>query len=181
MRRNRLFFAAIAFAFLCRTPLAQAGPPPGGWGAIRGINLGTSAAWVGGGRLENAFAPGLDLTFFQRIHTPLFFWVSTGARIWTAGGDTGVIPYVETGLSMMFLTAGVGTGAGFGAENTVPTWSVHLMLGVPIPVWAPIMGHLLFIEPYYRPTFNVSHDSFPTSHEVGILLKWFFMLSPRAE
>ncbi len=148
-------------------------PPPGGWGTTRGLTIGPSMAWVGGKEMENTFAPGLELTYFHRINTPLFAWISPGARLWIADGGTGVIPYIEAGLSFLFFNAGVGYGMGFLTPN-VPAHSVHGFFGVAIPIWTPKKGHLLYVEPYYRPTWNVSTGDDTAGHELGMMIKWLF-------
>ena len=84
MRRPATIPAAIlaTAVLLAAFEVCAGAPPPGGWGTTRGLTIGPSVAWVGGKEMENAFAPGLDLTYFHRINTPLFVWISPGARLW---------------------------------------------------------------------------------------------------
>ena len=155
---------------------AMAGaPPPGGWGTINGVNLGVTGAWVGKGELKHAVSPGLDLTYFHRIHTPLYYWISTGARVWTTCCRTGVIPYLETGLSFLVFNLGVGYGPGLASEY-IPRHSVNILISIAAPVWTHKRGRLFYLEPYYRPTWDVSGDDSPAAHEVGLMLKWLFMI-----
>ena len=157
-------------------PAAPGGPPPPGpWEPENGLTLGPSAAWVGGGELGHAFAAGGELTYYHVINTPLAFWLSGGARLWTDGDETPVLPYGEVGLSFMLLVVGAGYSAGLGSEQ-VPTHAVHGFFGLAIPLWFPVPGQFMYIEPYYRPAWDVSGEGHPASHELGLMLKWFFDL-----
>ena len=69
--------------------------------------------------------------------------------------------------------AGVGYGMGFLTPN-VPAHSVHGFFGVAIPIWTPKKGHLLYVEPYYRPTWDVSDNDGAVGHELGMMIKWLF-------
>ncbi len=159
--------------FLTALEVCAIVPPPGGWGTKSGLTLGPSVAWVGGKEMDNAFAPGLELTYFHKINTPLFAWISPGARLWIADGGTGVIPYIEAGLSFLFFNAGVGYGMGFRSKN-VPSHSINAFFGVAIPIWTPKKGRLFYIEPYYRPTWNISDKDAAAGHELGMMFKWLF-------
>ncbi len=175
MRRPATISAAIlaTTVLLVALEVCAGAPPPGGWGTTRGLTIGPSVAWVGGKEMENAFAPGLDLTYFHRINTPLFAWISPGARLWIVDGETGVIPYIEAGLGFLFFNAGVGYGMGFDPK-TVPAHSVHGFFGVAIPIWTPKKGYLFYVEPYYRPTWDVSDNDGAVGHELGMMIKWLF-------
>ena len=162
---------------LIAAPSAKADKPPtGGWGANTGLNIGSSFAWVGGKNAKNAFAPGADVTYALRLNTPLFWWISAGTRLWTNKETPGILPYMETGFSFLFFNLGAGYAQGFGIN--VPKHSIHGFAGLAIPTWAPQKGHLLFIEPYWRPTFDITPNGHPATHELGVLIKWFFMISP---
>lgn len=155
-------------------------PPPGGWAPSNGISMGISGAYVNGGRINNGFCPALDFTFFQKIHRPIFWWGSLGTRFWLSQKGNGIIPYVETGLSIMILNIGVGYGPGAGS-SWVPKHSIHMFTGINIPVYVPKKGRLFYVEPYYRPTFPINEDQFPTAHEVGVMVKWLFSIRPKYE
>jgi hypothetical protein len=171
--------SAAAVLLVCATvaapvPAMAVTPPPGGWGPIGGVTAGASLSWVGGGDLGDAFGPGLELTYAHKLNTPLFFWVSGGVKLWTGQGEAGVIPYVETGLSFLILVVGAGYGPGL-ASDLAPAHGVNAFVGLAVPVWTPSKGHLLYLEPYYRPIWDVSPGGAPVSHEVGLMIKWFFM------
>lgn len=150
-------------------------PPPGPWRPTNGLTLGPSAAWVGGGELGHAFAAGGELSYYHVLHTPLALWISGGARLWTDGDQTPVLPYGEAGLSFMIAVIGAGYSAGLGSDQ-VPEHAVHAFVGAAIPLWFPVPGQFLYVEPYYRPTWDVTGEGRPVSHELGLMLKWFFEL-----
>lgn len=150
-------------------------PPPGPWTPSNGLTLGPSAAWVGGGELGNAFSVGGELTYYHVINTPLALWISGGARLWTDGDQTPVLPYGEAGLSFMLLVVGAGYSAGLGSDQ-VPSHAVQGFVGLAIPLWFPVPGQFMYIEPYYRPAWDVAGEDHPASHELGLMLKWFFDL-----
>jgi len=152
-------------------------PPPGPWAPHNGLTLGPSLGWVGGGELESAFAAGGELTYYHVLHTPLAVWVSGGARLWTDGAETPVLPYGEAGLSFMLAVVGAGYSAGLGSDQ-VADHAVHAFVGVAIPLWFPVPRQFLYLEPYYRPSWDVSGEGRPASHELGLMLKWFFELGP---
>jgi hypothetical protein len=171
--------AAAGLALLLLGASARAAPegppPPGGWDPLNGVTFGPAAAWVGGGPLGNAFATGFELTYFQLIHTPLSIWASAGARLWTDGDQTPVLPYGEIGLSFAILVLGAGYTAGLNSDD-VPDHGVHGFFGLAIPIWIPARGHFLYVEPYYRPTWDVTGEGRDTSHELGAMLKWFIAI-----
>ena len=172
--------AALAAILLFTVDCAAWTPPPFGWKPDSGINLGVTGAWVGAGEMGNAGSAGAELTYFHRINAPLYYWLSAGARVWTDGDETGVIPYVETGLSMLYFNLGAGYGPGL-ASAEIPSHTVNLFVGIAVPIWAPRRGRLFFVEPYYRPAWDVSGGSAPASHEVGLMLKWLFTIGSTGE
>jgi len=175
IRFTSLLLCAI---ILTAAPSTKAGKPPtGGWGANTGLSTGSSFAWMGGKNTKNTFAPGADITYALRLNTPLFWWISAGTRLcWTNKNTPQILPYAETGFSFLFFNLGAGYAPGF--SNNVPKHSIHGFAGLAIPIWAPQKGHLLFVEPYWRPTFDVTVNEYPITHELGVLIKWFFMISP---
>jgi len=143
-----------------------------GLGPKSGITLGPSAGWVDGGPVESGFATGLDLTYFHEVKTPVFFWISGGARLWKDSGTSLVIPYAEAGVGLLLVNVGAGWNMGLNGDGD-PWHAVNLFVGFNAPLWTPAKGHLLYIEPYYRPQWIVSGGR-GASHEVGALLKWCF-------
>ncbi len=145
------------------------------WGPTNGISLGPFAGWVGGNTdgntVESGVATGLDFTYFHKIVFPLYFFASTGARIWIEDGEVPVIPYVEAGLSVLLISTGVGYGIMLNSKDRLGH-TLHLFIGVSIPLWSPSKYQLFYVEPYYKPTWDLSSDDRALSHEVGGLIKW---------
>lgn len=157
---------------------APAGPPPGGgYDGVSGANLGFSTGYVGGG-FPHAFAGSLDLTWWRRVHLPLFFWASAGGRVWTDLDATALIPYAEVGLSFLYLDLGAGYGPGF-LSDQASAHGVHLYVGLALPLWHASHGVLLFAAPYYRPTWDVAAGDHPVFHEAGLALKLLIQTSPK--
>jgi len=151
-------------------------PPPAGWVPENGLTFGPSIAAVRAPRLGWATAPGAELTYFHRIHTPLYFWLSAGARLFADADGVSGFPYAETGLSLLFLDLGIGYGRGIGDERA-PRDTIHGFIGLAIPVFTPGRGNLLYVEPYYRPVGALTPERFAV-HEFGLMLKWLWMLRP---
>jgi hypothetical protein len=156
---------------------APDGPPPGGgYDGVSGVNLGCSTGYVGGG-FPHAFAGSLELTWWRRVHLPIFFWASAGGRVWTDLEIAALIPYAEIGLSVLYLDLGAGYGPGLLAEEA-PDHGVHLYAGLAIPLWHASHGVLLYAAPYYRPTWDVADGDHPVFHEAGLALKLLIQTSP---
>ena len=130
--------------------------------------------------MDHAVGYGPELTYFHRLKPPLYGWAGGGARFWTSQNDTGVLPYVETGMSFLIGTLGMGYAPGFLSDD-VPDHSLHLFVGINVPLWRPKRGRLLYAMPYYRPVFPVGDSQFPIAHELGVLIKWSFTMLKRAE
>jgi hypothetical protein len=171
---------AVGLALLLWADSAEAapsGPPPQGpWDPLSGLTFGPTFGWVGGGELHSAFAAGAELSYSHVLHTPLALWVTGGFRLWTDGDQTPALPYGEAGLAFGILVAGAGYSAGLNSDD-VPAHAVHVFVGLAIPLWSPGAGHILYMEPYYRPAFDVSGEGRETAHELGLMLKWYFALA----
>ncbi|MCP4603353.1 MAG: hypothetical protein GY847_23030 [Proteobacteria bacterium] len=141
------------------------------WGPRNGFTVGPSAAWVHGDPIDNGVATGLDISYFHRIAFPLYFWVSVGTRAWIDNGNIPILPYAETGLSVLVLNTGIGYAAGFNTDNS-PTHNINIFVGLNAPIWSPAKGQLFYFEPYYRPTWNLSDSNRTVIHEVGGIVKW---------
>jgi hypothetical protein len=159
--------------FLCASSPKADEADSEAYGPVSGITVGPSAGWVGGGPVDSGLAAGLDLTYFHKIKPPLFFWISGGARLWKEGEVSLVMPYAETGLGLLLINVGAGWCVGMNGDGS-PWHAINLFVGLNAPIWSPAKGHLLYLEPYYRPTWNVSDEGGGASHEVGALLKWCF-------
>ncbi|MCP4679046.1 MAG: hypothetical protein GY854_26865 [Deltaproteobacteria bacterium] len=175
MRANnptKLSMAAMTFVVfvICSGPSAASELLPEGWGPTNGITLGPSAGWVGGGPVESATAVGLEASYFHQIVFPLYFWVSGGGRLWIEDNNLPVLPYIETGLGILLLNLGVGYSIGLNTPGS-PSHNIHVFVGLNAPIWSPAKLHVFFIEPYYRPSWNISGGG-QVSHEVGGILKW---------
>ena len=171
--------AAIAalLAVALWAPASGAGaPPPAGWHPEDGLSFGPSMDAVHAPRLGWAAAPGAELTYFHRLHTPLYFWLSAGARLFADRDGVAGLPYAETGLSFLVLNLGLGYGRGIG-DDRVPQDTLHGFVGLAIPLYTPRRGHILYVEPYYRPTGALTPERFAV-HEFGVMLKWLWMLRP---
>jgi hypothetical protein len=184
-RRNTIAALATCLCVLCIAGPAHAGapggpPPQGPWDPRHGLTLGPSLAWVGGGELGDAFSAGVELSYYHVVHTPLALWISAGARLWTNGDETPVLPYGEVGIALLVVVAGAGYSAGLGSD-AAPAHAVHGFFGLALPLWTPKNGHLLYLEPYYRPCWDVSGAGQPPRHELGVMLKWFFALGSDAK
>jgi hypothetical protein len=156
---------------------APQGPPPGGgWNPKGGIAVGPSLGYAGG-RFPHSFAGGAEVSFSWRLNMPLFWWISGGARTWIAADEKTAIPYLETGLSLLYLVLGAGYGAGL-PSGPAPAHCLHGHAGLSFPLWSPAHGKLLHAGPYYRPVWDVSGPARPACHEVGLMIKWWVQLSP---
>lgn len=144
---------------------AAAAPPMMG-GPVRipnAVALGTGVAdRVVGGSGRVAFP--LELTL-----TPMRFWTASGGLVFSGGGvDHG---YLEVGV---WLGVSLAAGAGFGAydspQGRKEGGTLHLFVGVPIPLTDQIMEKKWFpyLEPYYRPSWGIWPG---TVHEFGLMLK----------
>ena len=168
---------AALFAASAWSPAAQAGtPPPGGWDPANGLTFGPSMGAVSAPHLGWAAAPGAELTYFHRINTPLYFWISAGARLFADREGIACLPYAETGLAILFFDLGIGYGRGIG-DARAPRDALHGFVGLAIPLFSPGRGDLLYVEPYYRPTSALSPER-SAIHEFGVMLKWLWMLKP---
>ncbi len=143
------------------------------WGPRNGITLGPSVGWITGDPVENGVSTGIDLSYFHRITLPLFFWVSGGARVWIDKPNLPVLPYVETGLSILILSVGAGWNMGLNSGNN-PWHGINMFVGLNAPIGSPAKGHSFYVTPYYRPTWDVSSDDGTVTHEIGALVKWCF-------
>ena len=167
----------VIFLFVLHASPAEAKKPGSeALGPANGITVGPSAGWVEGGPIDNGLAAGVDLTYFHKIKTPVFFWISGGARMWKDKEVSRFMPYAESGIGLLFLN--VGAGWGLGVNGPAAPWhAINLFVGINVPIWIPAKGHLLYFEPYYRPTWKVSQKGDGDGgaiHEVGALLKWCF-------
>jgi len=173
--RRTLISALLAAALLAAVPIAGA-PPPAGWHPEDGLTFGPSIGAVRAPHLGWAAAPGAELTYFHRLHTPLYLWISAGARLFADRDGVAGLPYAEIGLSFLVFNLGVGYGRGIG-DDRAPRDTIHGFVGVAIPLYTPRRGNILYIEPYYRPTGALTPDTYPV-HEFGAMLKWLWMLRP---
>ena len=143
------------------------------WGPVNGISIGPSAGWVGGNSIYNSFATGVEISYYHQITFPLYFWASLGARIWMSEEQMPILPYVETGLSVLLISAGAGYSTGLSKDNEMVHY-INAFVGINVPIWSPAKRHLIYFLPYYRPTWNVSSDNAHVSHEIGGFIKWIF-------
>jgi hypothetical protein len=168
--------AALVAIALATCSAGAIEPPPAGWVPEDGLTFGPSIAAVRAPRLGWATAPGAELTYFHRINTPLNFWISAGARLFTDADGVSGFPYAETGLSLLIVNLGIGYGRGFG-DARAPRDTIHGFIGVAIPIFTPSRGNLLYVEPYYRPVGALTPERFAV-HEFGLMIKWLWMLRP---
>ena len=99
----------------------------------------------------------------------------------------------------VYMTLGAGIGYRFGDEQydreagSGAAW--HLFIGLPVPilgfpgrksifVWSGyshggMSPGVLYVEPYYRPQFGMSRNTGGTTHEIGLMVKTTFSISPR--
>jgi hypothetical protein len=168
-----IFIAILTIQFVRIDIVSARVHSGGGWRSSSGITIGLFPAYVASGKMGNAFAAGVDLSYFHKIHAPVYFWISPGAKIYTKTDDTGLIPYVEAGLSALMLSVGAGYGRGFLSSN-IPVNSINIFAAINIPIWVPKKGRLLYGSVYYRPVFAIKQEDFPVSHETGIMIKWLF-------
>ncbi len=140
-------------------------------GPKNGITLGPSMGWVGGEPIESGISTGLDISYFHRIVFPLYFWVSGGARAWIDNGEMPILPYVETGFGVVVLNAGVGYGPGVNTGSEI-SHNINIFVGLNAPIWSPKKGQMFYVEPYYRPTWNLLEGGNTISHEIGGTIKW---------
>jgi hypothetical protein len=168
--------AALLALALATSAAVAIEPPPAGWDPRDGLTFGPSIAAVRAPRLGWATAPGAELTYFHRINTPLYFWLSAGARLFADPDRVSGLPYAETGLSFLILDIGFGYGRGIG-DGRAPRDTIHGFIGLAIPIFMPGPGNLLFVEPYYRPIGALTPERFAV-HEFGLMIKWLWMLRP---
>lgn len=168
--------ALLCAVVLCADASFAGAPPPAGWHPDDALAFGPSIGAVLAPDLGWAVAPGAELTYSHRLHTPLYFWLSAGARLFADSEDVSCFPYAEAGLSFLVFTVGLGYGHGFG-DDRAPRDELHGFVGVSIPLYTPRRGRLLFVEPYYRPTGALTPARYAV-HELGAMLKWLWMLRP---
>lgn len=174
---KRIIVVIVSFAvfgaslFASRSARLDVGPED--WGPVNGIAIGPSAGWVDEKDFGNSFAAGLDFAYYHQITFPLYFWASTGVRMWLNDQQTPVFPYIETGLSVLLISAGAGYALGLNRKGDAVHY-VNAFVAVNIPIWSPAKRHLFYISPYYRPTWDVSSDRGNVSSEIGGLIKWTF-------
>ncbi len=168
--------AALLAATLWARTAGTVEPPPAGWHPENGLSFGPTMGAVRAQRLGWAAAPGAELTYFHRLHTPLYFWFSAGARLFADRDGVAGLPYAEAGLSLLFLNLGFGYGRGVG-DDRAPRDTLHGFVGLAIPLYTPRRGHLLYVEPYYRPGGALTPERF-AFYELGVMVKWLWMLRP---
>jgi hypothetical protein len=168
--------AALLAVALHATAAGAVVPPLAGWHPGNAITFGPSMGAARAPRLGWVAVPGAELTYLHSVHTPLYFWLSAGARLFADREGVAGLPYVEAGLALLFVNLGIGYGRGLG-DDRAPRDTINGFVGLAIPLYEPRRGHLLFLEPYYRPTGALTPDRYAI-HEFGVALKWLWMLSP---
>jgi hypothetical protein len=141
--------AAVFFSVLLTAPAAWA----------EGFTIGPSLATFnsGGGSVY-----GVDATVILGKDAPAG-WLSGGLR--GTGGSSGnrYMPYIEVGRWFLF---NFGLGATFAASGGHDTAALgHAFIGLPIGM------PLIYVEPYWRPTYGAVFDPAGWYHELGILIK----------
>jgi len=117
----------------------------------------------------------IDLTGAYKI-----LWLSVGLRSAFQPESTHLLPYIEAGVWYgvnIGLDYFVGMTSGGDNAPRVPLHNLHLMVGVPIPLWSKRETsslNIVFVEPYYRPGWGSGGGAQSFSHEVGVLFKWVF-------
>ena len=125
---------------------------------------------------SGGLAVPLELTL-----VPLPLLTTSGGLVFSgAGVDHG---YLEVGISV--LVASVAAGAGFGAYDSAQGrkegGTLHLFVGIPVPLRDPITAvgrespgkWFPYVEPYYRPSWGPWPG---TVHEVGLMMKISYAL-----
>jgi hypothetical protein len=113
--------------------------------------------------------------------TPLPVLTASGGLVFSSGGvDHG---YLEAGLFLFVVS--VAAGAGFGAYDSAQGrregGTLHLFVGVPVPLRDPVTAvgresrgtWFPYVEPYYRPSWGPWPG---TVHEVGLMMKISYAL-----
>jgi hypothetical protein len=164
----KIFIAVLGFELLLARG-AAAGPPDPTGDVPTSLALGAGVAdriVSGTGRV--AFPLELTLT-----PAPIFF-TSLGLVFSGSGVDHG---YLEVGVWLIAsVAAGVGYGAYDSAQGRKEGGTVHIFVGLPIPLDLEGIGKhqwLPYLEPYYRPSWGPWPG---TVHEIGLMLKisyWF--------
>lgn len=149
-------------------------PPQGGWKAGNGLSLGISLAYVYGGGMTHAFAPGLEMSFFKKIRSPITWWGTVGGKMMIAD-NTIANPFVETGINLLVFN--IGMGYVLGIPSTFGRHHMNLFFGCSLPVYTPKRGRLLYIQFYYRPILTFPPSQYPLSHEMGIMFKWLIVFN----
>lgn len=150
----------------------RAGGPRPDWGPELGVTVGPAVGYASF-KDKQGVAPGVDASFYHVIRIPFYFWVSAGGRMIFEGDRTPVMPYVETGFGIVLINVGVGYSPALNYGSVVPHF-VQLFLGINAPIWSPKKQHLIYIEPYYRPAWEVSGVLSGTRHEVGGQIRWMW-------
>ena len=88
--------------------------------------------------------------------------------------NTAFIPYTEAGFSLLVFNF----GAGYGPVIDESFYQqANLFAGLAAPVIHYSRARIFFIQLYYRPIFNFTKNDLWMSNEVGLLLKWLFIVN----
>lgn len=137
------------------------------------IAIGPSFAYVSGAPAGEGWAYGIDATLVNECRLlRTVCWASVGIRGVDGKNDDFYLPYVEAGVWLGVLNAGIGYTrlAGSNAEKKD---FMHAFLGVPILLSGMDASDTpgFFLEPYYRPMYGVGGND-TRMREYGILIKF---------
>ncbi|MBM4361700.1 MAG: hypothetical protein FJ104_03390 [Deltaproteobacteria bacterium] len=125
-----------------------------------GVGVSVAHAWVPQG--GSAFVHGVDAAYLiERLA-----WVGGGVRVVEVPAPLGreVLPYLEGGVALLFLT--LGGGYTLDADGARPALGgPHLYAGLALPLLRSLD---LYVAPHYRLTFAPDDRM----HELGLALKW---------
>jgi hypothetical protein len=118
---------------------------------------------------------------FELTLVPLPVLTTSGGLVFSSAGvDHG---YLEAGVFLFVVS--VAAGAGFGAYDSAQGrkagGTLHLFVGVPVPLRDPVTAvgresrgtWFPYVEPYYRPSWGPWPG---TVHEVGLMMKISYAL-----
>lgn len=150
---------ALALAALLVALEAQAGEVnlPGD---DLGVGVSVGHAWVP--RHGSALVYGLDAAYLIERAA----WVGGGLRVVEVPAVLGreVLPFLEGGVALLFLTLGGGYTHDVGGARPA-LGGPHLYAGLALPLLRSLD---LYVAPHYRVTFAPDGRM----HELGLLLKW---------
>jgi hypothetical protein len=138
------------------------------------ISIGPSFSYSTGTDYIKGPTYGIDATYLTEVgkkyHGPV--WFSLGMRFIDNERSAVLVPYAEVG-TWALITIGVGYSRNIG-DGPVARDSVHGFFGVPFNLYGVHTPRKpsFYLEPYYRPVYDISRGDIRWHHEYGVMIKF---------